>query len=227
MKKQIKEFWVFPPGAGGNFVLTHRFNGQGEELANNEYKMTGPIRWVPMWFNKLHASHFLGIAHQITQTKYDENLEKLLSYKEDYFAWHWVPVYLKEHLSIDEIHFILPKPEDYWFVSFLTLIKNKNPSTYNQYVDDLVEPMTIENFKRDYEYQLDELSRLNTKKNYIIDYGSLFFDCNTKILERYNLTKSQVQEYTQRNIDLIDKFIKEHLDKKYQDVFLPKLGALV
>ena len=55
----------------------------------------------------------------------------------------------------------------------------------------------------------------------------MFLDYDDKLLEQYNLKKDIVKTYTEDNISLIENFIKVYLSKKEQDVFLPKLGALV
>ena len=62
MKKQVNELWIWPPGASGNFVMTHHY-GTGEAKPNNEYQVRGPVKWIPMFFNKIHAHHYLKIGH--------------------------------------------------------------------------------------------------------------------------------------------------------------------
>ena len=45
-------------------------------------------------------------------------------------------------------------------------------------------------------------------------------------LDFYKLDKSVVQDYTTKNIELIDTFIKDKLKPELQDVFLNKLVDL-
>tara|TARA_B100000242_G_scaffold228755_1_gene169001 strand:- start:197 stop:877 length:681 start_codon:yes stop_codon:yes gene_type:complete len=226
MKKQVKELWIWPPGASGNFLMMNHY-GTGRAKPNNEFEVRGPVKWIPMFFNKIHAYHYLKIGHTINQQKYEENLKRLLESPEENLAWHWVPIYLKEHLDIDSIHYILPKPDIQWYISFLTLVKNRTTSTYDNFISDLLSQTKIENLEVEYKERLQEVNSIKANKTNIIDYQSMFLDYDDKLLEQYNLKKDVVKTYTEDNISLIENFIKVNLSKKEQDVFLPKLGALV
>lgn len=225
MKKQVKELWIWPPGASGNFVMTHHY-GSGESKPNNEWQVKGPVKWIPMFFNKIHAYHYLKIGHTIRQDIYEDNLKKLINSPEQNLSWHWIPIYLKDHLDIDTIHYILPKPKIQWFISLLTLVKNRSTNTYDRFVQDLLENTDLEQLETEYNQRIDEIKSFDTKQTNIIDYETLFFNFDKEIMARYKLTKPIVEQYTNDNIELITKFVKGHLSEDKQEYFENKLNTL-
>ena len=50
--------------------------------------------------------------------------KEILAQEEVDYAWHWIPVHIKDFLNVKQLFFIHAKPEDMWFTSFLTQIKN-------------------------------------------------------------------------------------------------------
>ena len=64
------------------------------------------------------------------------------------------------------------------------------------------------------------------KKKYPIDYRNIFFDYKQETLDFLKLDKSIVQDYTEKNIELIKTFIKDKLNQESQDVFPNKLVDL-
>ena len=225
MKKQVKELWVWPPGASGNFVMTHHY-GDGEIKPNNEYQVKGPVKWIPMFFNKVHANHYLKLGHTIRQDVYSSNLQKLLNSTEENLSWHWLPIFLKKHLDINEIHYILPKPEIQWYISFLTLLKNTTINTYDNFVNDLLEHSNTKLLENEYKQRIDEVNSFKTNKTNIIDYESLFFNYDAELLDRYNLTKDVVEKYTYDNIELIKQFINKNLNAEQQVHFTSQIRKL-
>ncbi len=225
MKKQVKELWIWPPGASGNFVMTHHY-GSGEAKPNNEWQVKGPVKWIPMFFNKIHAYHHLKIAHTIRQEVYEENLNKLIKSPEANLSWHWVPIYLKDYLDIDTIHYIIPKPDVQWFVSLLTLVKNRSTNTYDRFVQDLLDNTDLEMLQKEYKQRIEEINSFKTKQTNIIDYKTLFFDYDKETMARYKLTKSIVEQYTNDNIKLITTFLEDNLSKDKQEYFINKLNTL-
>tara|TARA_B110000483_G_scaffold139128_1_gene166224 strand:+ start:60 stop:740 length:681 start_codon:yes stop_codon:yes gene_type:complete len=226
MKKQVNELWIWPPGASGNFVMVNHY-GSGTEKPNNEFQVEGPVKWIPMFFNKIHAYHYLKIGHTIRQDIYEDNIRKLVESKEENLSWHWVPIYLKEYLDINEIHYILPKPNIQWYISFLTLLKNRTTNTYNKFVNNALDDNDLELLELDYKQRVNEVNSFATNKTYIIDYESLFFKYDEEVMKRYNLTKDVVEQYTHDNITLVRNFVKENLSTEQQQHFLPKLDSLV
>ena len=49
MKKQVKELWIWPPGASGNFLMMNHY-GIGKAKPNNEFEVKGPVKWIPNVF---------------------------------------------------------------------------------------------------------------------------------------------------------------------------------
>lgn len=225
VKKQVKELWIWPPGASGNFVMTHHY-GSGEAKPNNEWQVKGPVKWIPMFFNKIHAYHHLKIAHTIRQEVYEENLNKLIKSPEANLSWHWVPIYLKDYLDIDTIHYIIPKPDVQWFVSLLTLVKNRSTNTYDRFVQDLLDNTDLEMLQKEYKQRIEEINSFKTKQTNIIDYKTLFFDYDKETMARYKLTRSIVEQYTNDNIKLITTFLEDNLSKDKQEYFINKLNTL-
>lgn len=225
VKKQVKELWIWPPGASGNFVMTHHYDS-GEAKPNNEWQVKGPVKWIPMFFNKIHAYHHLKIAHTIRQEVYEENLNKLIKSPEANLSWHWVPIYLKDYLDIDTIHYIIPKPDVQWFVSLLTLVKNRSTNTYDRFVQDLLDNTDLEMLQKEYKQRIEEINSFKTKQTNIIDYKTLFFDYDKETMARYKLTRSIVEQYTNDNIKLITTFLEDNLSKDKQEYFINKLNTL-
>ena len=180
MKKKVKELWIWPPGASGNFVMTHHY-GSGEAKPNNEWQVKGPVKWIPMFFNKIHAYHYLKIGHTIKQDIYEDNIKKLINSPEENLSWHWVPIYLKDHLDINTIHYILPKPNIQWFISLLTLVKNRSTNTYDRFVQDLLDNTDLEMLEKEYNQRIEEINSFETNQTNIIDYKALFFDYDEEI----------------------------------------------
>ena len=225
MKKQVNELWIWPPGASGNFVMTHHY-GTGEAKPNNEYQVRGPVKWIPMFFNKIHAHHYLKIGHTIRQDIYEENLKKLIDSPVENLSWHWVPIYLKEHLNINKIHYILPKADIQWYISLLTLVKNRSTHTYDRFVNDLLEHTDLELLEKEHKQRLEEINSFKTNETNVIDYETLFFKYDEEIMRRYNLTKEKVEKYTNDNIELIENFLQVNLSKEKQEYFIEKLNTL-
>ena len=223
--KQLDSLWIWPPGASGNFILKHYYGG--DTLANNEYN-ANIIKWFPKYLNVPHAEYFLEAKGEavIDNKLYERAKQEILEQKDVDYAWHWLPVHIKDFLDVKKTYFIHPQPEDMWYVAFLTLIKNRNTGEYNEWAQDLLFPTTLETLIAEYDFQLEELEKFPSQETYLTDYRTLFFDYKQETLDFYKLDKDVVQDYTTKNIELIDTFIKDKLKPELQDVFLNKLVDL-
>ena len=225
MKKQVNELWVWPPGAGGNFFLAHYYDS-GEVKPNNEWQVKGPVKWIPMFFNKVDAYHYLQLGYTIRQDVYNDNLQKLIKSPEENLSWHWLPIYLRDYLDINEINYILPKPEIQWFVNILITIKNATPNTYDNFMHDFISNTDEKMLLANYDKRIEEVNSFKTKNTNIIDYKQLFFECDPELIKRYKLTTEEVKKYTEDNIKLVEDYIKKNLSKDQQENYLLKLKAL-
>ena len=226
MKKQVKQLWVWPPGAGGNFVLAHYY-GSGEVKSNNEWQVKGPVKWIPMFFNKIDAYHYLQIGYTIRQDVYNDNLQKLMNSPEENLSWHWLPIYLKDYLDINEINYILPKPEIQWFVNILITIKNRSVNAYDNFMQDMLNNTDEKVLLANYNKRIEEVNSFKTKNTNIIDYKQLFFEYDPELIQKYNLTTEEVRKYTETNVKLVEDFIEKNLSKEQQENYLLKLKALL
>jgi len=223
--KKLNSLWIWPPGASGHFILKQYYGG--DKLANNEYN-ANEVKWFPKYLNVSHAEYFLQAKGEyvLNRTLHEQAKKEILENKDVDYAWHWLPIHIKDFLDVKSTFFIHPQPEDMWYVAFLTLIKNKNTDEYNEWAQDLLFPTTLETLIVEYNFQLQELETFPSQNKYLIDYRTLFFDYNQETLDFLKLDKDIVQEYTEKNIELIKTFIKDKLNTELQDVFLNKLVDL-
>ena len=123
--KEIDNLWIWPPGGSGNFILKHYYGGK--TLPNNEF-VANSIKWFPKYLNVSHAEYFLQAKSEyiLPNYLYDRAKKEILAQNETDYAWHWIPVHIKDFLSVKKLFFIHAQPEDMWFTSFLTQIKNVN-----------------------------------------------------------------------------------------------------
>ena len=221
--KKINSLWIWPPGAGGNFILKHYYGG--DNLVNNEY--VADIRWFPRYLNTSHADYFLnGKGEHPPLPFYERGKQEILQQENINYAWHFIPIHLIDYLDIKTTTLILPQPKDMWFIAFLTVIKNKSTDEYNEWAQDLLFPTSLEGITSEYNLQIKEFENFPSQEKYLIDYRNIFFDYKQETLDFLKLDKSIVQDYTEKNIALIKTFIKDKLNKEFHDVFLNKLVDL-
>ena len=79
---------------------------------------------------------------------------------------------------------------------------------------------------KEYYHQLQELDNFPSDEIFVTDYRDLFFEYKQDTLDFYKLDKNDVQDYTTKNIELIETFIKEKLNPDMHEVFLNKLVDL-
>lgn len=223
--KEINNLWIWPPGGSGNFILKHYYGGK--TLPNNEF-VANSIKWFPKYLNVSHAEYFLQAKseYKLPNYLYDRAKKEILAQNETDYAWHWIPVHIKDFLSVKKLFFIHAQPEDMWFTSFLTQIKNVNTGEINEWAQDLLFPTSMETLNNEYNHQLNELKSFPSDEIFVTDYRDLFFEYKQDTLDFYMLDKNDVQDYTTKNIELIKTFIKEKLNPDLHEVFLNKIVDL-
>ena len=168
--KEINNLWIWPPGGSGNFILKHYYGGK--TLPNNEF-VANTIKWFPKYLNVSHAEYFLQAKSEYVLGKnlHERAKKEILAQEEVDYAWHWIPVHIKDFL-------------------------------------------------------LQELDNFPSDEIFVTDYRDLFFEYKQDTLDFYKLDKNDVQDYTTKNIELIETFIKEKLNPDMHEVFLNKLVDL-
>ena len=223
--KEIDNLWIWPPGGSGNFILKHYYGGK--TLPNNEF-VSDYIKWFPKYLSVPHAEYFLQAKkeYMLVEDLHKKAKKEILAQEEVDYAWHWIPVHIKDFLNVKKMFFIHAKPEDMWFTSFLTQIKNINTGEINEWAQDLLFPTSIETLNNEYHHQLEELESFPSDEIFVTDYRDLFFEYKQDTLDFYKLDKNDVQDYTTKNIELIETFIKEKLNPNMHEFFLNKLVDL-